>query len=41
VVPAARFYLNNLPAWFGATPLAPFLAVELTRSSVDAGTNCG
>jgi SAM-dependent methyltransferase len=31
VVPAARFYLNRLPDWLGATPLAPFLAVELTR----------
>lgn len=30
LVPAARFYLNHLPGWLGATPLAPFLAVELT-----------
>lgn len=32
LVPAARFYLNHLPGWMGATPLAPFLAVELTRA---------
>lgn len=31
LVPAARLYLNRLPDWLGATPLAPFLAVELTR----------
>ncbi|MEN4450264.1 class I SAM-dependent methyltransferase [Mycobacterium sp. SM3041] len=31
LVPAARFYLNHLPGWMGATPLAPYLAVELTR----------
>lgn len=31
LVPAARFYVNHLPGWLGNTPLAPYLAVELTR----------
>ncbi len=30
LVPAARWYLDRLPDRLGATPLAPFLAVELT-----------
>lgn len=37
VVPAARFYLDHLPAWLGATPFAPYLAAELTATgSADA-----
>jgi hypothetical protein len=35
LVPAVRAYLKMLPAWLCATPLAPILAVELTR--VDTG----
>ncbi|MHA3024392.1 class I SAM-dependent methyltransferase [Mycobacterium sp. BMJ-28] len=35
VVPAARFYLDHLPAWLGATPFAPYLAVELTAPAAD------
>ena len=33
LVPAARLYLKYLPARLCGTPLAPFLAVELTRAA--------
>ncbi len=39
LVPAARIYLKHLPAWLCATPLAPCLAVELTRALREANTN--
>jgi len=41
LVPAARAYLKHLPSWLCATPLAPFLAVELTGVNPDGSPKSG